>query len=239
MRISQRTLICFPASADSPSRPNGQDSEQSRSAKSINSVSESWKHIGQEYAKLKQSKISKVESLKASASLQGDFLVNQSVVPGSVEAQKMTVGSGRKCAELLGKRNPHSSLLRTFLASPNWGSTWCFLTWKAKATRGGYLVFRLVPSVPRLSENGCFWYSPTARDLKGQSGAGFALRKIQQNKGLTNLCDQCLILGREDLMRSPKFRLSLMGFPTDWLDINDKPLETPCHQSSVTRCCEK
>lgn len=98
---------------------------------------------------------------------------------------------------------------------------------EADGYEGGRLLFRLAPSgVPR-SENGCFWYTPTARDGKGRSGSGFMRRKLMKAKGVSNLCDQAFLLGRRDLMLSPKFRLLLMGFPIHWLDAKEKPSETP------------
>jgi len=84
----------------------------------------------------------------ASISSQVDFLASHSPSPGSVEARKMTVRSGRKCLELFPKRNPLGSLVKTLLVSSRWNSTISFLTWKASATPRGRLLFRLVPSMP-------------------------------------------------------------------------------------------
>lgn len=69
-------------------------------------------------------------------------------LPGSAEAQTMTVISGRKCAALLASSGPVGSLLRMCLASARLSSTRCYLTWKLKATPAGRLIFRLSPSMP-------------------------------------------------------------------------------------------
>ena len=72
--------------------------------------------------------------------------------PGSAEARRTTVTSGRKCSELYKKSGPLGSLVRTLLVSSAWRSTRCFLTWKVSATPAKRLLFRLVPSMPRTGE---------------------------------------------------------------------------------------
>ena len=99
---------------------------------------------------------------------QGDFLANHTLQPGSDEARRMTVTSGRKCCELYRKSGPLGLLVRTLLGSSVWTSTRCYLTWKASATPAKRLLFRLVPSMPRTDETVVpFWPTPTARDSKG------------------------------------------------------------------------
>lgn len=70
---------------------------------------------------------------KQSQYYQEDFLASLSVQPGSDEARKMTVTSGRKCLELYRRSDPVGSLVRMLLASSHWRSTKCFLTWKESA----------------------------------------------------------------------------------------------------------
>ena len=99
---------------------------------------------------------------------QEDFLASRSLRPGSEEARKMTVTSGRKCCELYRKSGPLGLLVKTLLVSSTWRSTRCFLTWKTSATPARRLLFRLVPSTPRTEETGSqLWPTPTARDSKG------------------------------------------------------------------------
>ena len=65
---------------------------------------------------------------------QGDSRASRSVLPGSDEARRMTVISGRKCLELYKKSGPLGSLARMLLGSSKWRSTRCYLTWKAPDT---------------------------------------------------------------------------------------------------------
>ncbi len=58
-----------------------------------------------------------------SVSSQGDFLASHSAAPGSEEARKMTVISGRRCSALSTKQDPLGCLERTLLASSTWNST--------------------------------------------------------------------------------------------------------------------
>ena len=72
--------------------------------------------------------------------------------PGSEEARKTTVISGRRCYELSGLSDRIGLLAKTLLESSVWHSMMCFLTWKVKATPANRLLFRLVPSMPRTEE---------------------------------------------------------------------------------------
>ena len=116
---------------------------------------------------------------------QEDFLANHSVQPGSEEARRMTVTSGRKCSELYRESGPLGLLVKTLLESSQWRSTRCYLTWKASATPARRLLFRLVPSTPRtegtelpllptptatLADHG----GPNQRDSSGRPGLQMA-----------------------------------------------------------------
>ena len=70
--------------------------------------------------------------------------------PGSAEARKMTVTSGQKCIGSWLPSGPVGCLLKTLLATSAWASTKCYLTWKAKATPAGRLLFQLAPSMPNI-----------------------------------------------------------------------------------------
>lgn len=83
-----------------------------------------------------------------------DFLASLSPRPGSDEARRMTVTSGRKCSELYRRSGPLGLLVRTLLESSTWHSTQRFLTWKPKVTPSRRLYFQLAPSVPHTSETG-------------------------------------------------------------------------------------
>ena len=103
---------------------------------------------------------------------QGDFLANLSVSPGSEEARKMSVRSGRKCSELLTRQDPLGSLVRMLLESSRWNSTISYLTWKPSATPRGRLLFRLVPSMPDTegTEFG-LWPTPSVCGNHNRAGA--------------------------------------------------------------------
>ena len=62
----------------------------------------------------------------------------------------MTVTSGLKCYESSRLLGHDGFLARMFLGSPEWASTNVYLTWKLSATKQRRLLFRLVPSVPRI-----------------------------------------------------------------------------------------
>ena len=77
---------------------------------------------------------------------------NLQVVPGSKEAIKTTVGSGRKLSESLAKSDPLGRFSKTLLESEMWASPEFFLNWKVTATRCGCSVYQLAPSAPRSGE---------------------------------------------------------------------------------------
>jgi hypothetical protein len=108
-------------------------------------------------------------------SSQADSPANRSVLPGSKEARKMTVGSGRKCSELLSKHNPLGCLLKTLLASSTWHSTRCWLTWKPKTTPRGRLYFQLVPRMPSTAET-------ESGSLPGMLGTPRATEAVRSDK---------------------------------------------------------
>ena len=91
-----------------------------------------------------------------------DSPASHSVRPGSKEARRTTVTSGRKCLELSRISGPLGSLVKMCLASSIWHSTRCCLTWKLSATPRNRLLFRLVVSTPPTDETGsALW--PTVR----------------------------------------------------------------------------
>ena len=91
----------------------------------------------------------------------GGIPANPSALPGNEQAQKMTAISGQRCLPLSKSSGPIGFVERMFLATSAWASTKCFLTWKAKATPQGRLLFQLAPSMPRTEETG-FGLFPTA-----------------------------------------------------------------------------
>jgi len=97
------------------------------------------------------------------------------VLPGSEKARKMTVTSGRKLLEYSRRSDPVGLLARMLLGTSVWGSTTCYLTWKAKVTKQSRLYFQLVPSTPRTDETGCsLWPTLRANKIGGESSPGFS-----------------------------------------------------------------
>jgi len=121
---------------------------------------------------------------EASRSSQAVTLASPSAKLGSAKAQRMTAISGRRCYELLSKRDPLGCLLKTWLVTSRWVSTRCWLTWKPKATPAGRLLFQLVPSMPRIEEtesgsSPSHWPTPNTMDsLPARSN----IRKINNSR---------------------------------------------------------
>ena len=96
---------------------------------------------------------------------QQDTHASHLVRPGSDEARKMTVTSGRKYLPLCKQSGRLGAFSRMFLDTSVWASTKCFLTWKAKATPSNRLLFQLAPSMPRTDETGSgLWPTAVADD---------------------------------------------------------------------------
>ena len=94
------------------------------------------------------------------------FLASPGPKPGSSEAQKMTVISGRKWLALL-ESYGHAGLLAKMCAAlltNQWGSSAAFLTWKASGIKPSHLLFQLAPSMRRTdaTESGLL-HTPTAK----------------------------------------------------------------------------
>lgn len=169
------------------------------------------------------------------------------VLPGSEEAQKMTVTSGQKCLELYKKLRPVGLLAKMLLGSSAWHSTRCFLTWKASATPAKRLYFRLVPSTPRTDVTGALlWPTPAARDYKGSN----SMEHLTRESGNGNHRDQlakavkfwptpvasdangthggnmhgslrtAVSLSGERGLLNPTWVEWLMGFPIGWTELN-------------------
>tara|TARA_R110001606_G_scaffold7319_2_gene32523 strand:+ start:1532 stop:2119 length:588 start_codon:yes stop_codon:yes gene_type:complete len=93
------------------------------------------------------------------------------VSPGSKEAQKMTVTSGRSWLPLLKSYGLGGSLGRMCeaLLKNRWASSAAFLTWKASGMKSPHLLFQLAPSMPRTDEIGSgLW--PTPRSFSAMAG---------------------------------------------------------------------
>lgn len=97
-----------------------------------------------------------------------DSPANPLASPGSAQASKMTVTSGRKLCALSKKPDPVGYLARTCLASSVWHSMTCWLRWNVRATPQRRLLYQLAPSTPHTDgiESG-LWRTPSATDGDG------------------------------------------------------------------------
>jgi len=94
-----------------------------------------------------------------------ETLASLTVWPGSEEARKMTVTSGRRCLESYAKFGPLGLLERILLGESRWTSTVCYLTWRVRVMKRGHLLFQLVPSTPRIDEiESGLWLTPRAAE---------------------------------------------------------------------------
>src|SRR5210317_1678090 len=92
-------------------------------------------------------------------------LVSLSVLRGSKEARKMTATSGHQCLIASKSTNQIGLLEKMLLGTSTWVSTKCYLTWKAKVTKQGRLLFQLAPSTPRTAETEFgLWATPNTMD---------------------------------------------------------------------------
>ena len=97
-------------------------------------------------------------------------------VPGSAEAQKMTVTSGRKCYELLKLSGQGGSLARMseILFQWKWASSVAFLTWKMQVMPSKHLLSVLSVSMPRTNVIGAgLWRTPDT----GEGGTSGLLKE--------------------------------------------------------------
>ena len=94
------------------------------------------------------------QNRKISHLSQGDSPASRFPLPGSGEALKMTVTSGRKCLESSESSPPLGCLEKMLLGSLTWGSNRRFLIWKKQAMKSGLSYYLLSPSVRGMRGNG-------------------------------------------------------------------------------------
>ena len=150
-----------------------------------------------------------------------------SALPGSTEARKMTVTSGRKCSELYANSGPLGSLEKMCLESSIWHSTRCFLTWKTKATRAGRLLFRLAVSMPRTKESGSqFWPTPTTgASLCGGTGS-FKTLLAMRDAGVISEQERRSLSQGNGGKTNPGLLEWLMGYEQQFTKLIPTPITT-------------
>src|SRR3990172_11834798 len=90
----------------------------------------------------------KSQGLNGLTLLPAETLASLEVLPGSVEAEKMTETSGKICSESYKSSSPLGLLTKILLVDSRWTSSKCYLTWRVKDMKRGRLLFQLVPSTP-------------------------------------------------------------------------------------------
>lgn len=135
-----------------------------------------------------------------SISSQEVFHASRSALPGTNEARRMTVTSGRRCYELFGKSSLLGSLVRTYLVSSELHSTLYWLTWKPKATKRLRLYFQLTLSAPPINATGFgLWATPNTMDgMPPKSLEALSREATVSRRGRSkpaNLRDQVVSMG--------------------------------------------
>lgn len=163
--------------------------------------------------------------------------VSRSPLPGSAEARRMTVTSGRKCSALSGNSGPLGCLVRTCLESSIWHSTRCLLTWKTKATKGRRLLFRLAASMPRTEGTGSlFWPTPsTGAALCGGTGNFKTLQRMAERGMITEEERRELSQGNGG-KTNPELLEWLMGYEAQFTKMIPTPTETDYKGGCLSRC---
>ena len=128
--------------------------------------------------------------------------VSHFLVPGSREARKMTVTSGRRCYALYQKYARLGSLVKMLLESSTWHSTKCYLTWKTRATPANRLLFQLAPKTPRTDGIG-FGLLPTASAWDGQRGPSREYNPKSDSQKDRNLNTFARIFPRANMWPTP------------------------------------
>lgn len=109
---------------------------------------------------------------KESGCSQREFHVSQAAEPGGKWARQTTAGSGRRLLPFVRSSGPVGSCLKILLESTTWASAESFLNWEGSATKSGWPLYRLVPSIRRRtgSDTGLspdLWPTAQERDHKG------------------------------------------------------------------------
>jgi len=160
---AQLTLTSLVESAASPSPQNGRASEQSRSRKSIPMHQPRSESTGLEFPISETCEAQTSELFEESIYSPEVFPASRIPLPGTEEAQTMTVTSGRQCARLLNESGLLGCLVKTLLESSAWNSTECALIWKTSVFGSNRLLFRLAPLMPSTGGIGSgYWPMPRA-----------------------------------------------------------------------------
>ena len=180
---------------------------------------------------------------KTATSSQQDFLASHIPLPGSAEAMEMTARSGMNLFASLTSADQNGPLVKTFMASSQWASSKCYLTWKVSAIGSSHLLFRLAPSTPPIDEiesgllhtptatrnqlalsmqkhpGSWLWPTPSAGDNRdrGNLSTPAIQRRAEKGKQL-NLS---MVVSGQSGSLNPAWVEWLMGYPEGWTDLKD------------------
>ena len=174
--MKSKSSTCSAASEDSASDLKQPDLfGQLHSASESRSAKPSCESIGPTRRSTTTSEPSTQMDLEELTSSAAGSHASRGPLPGSSEAQRMTVTSGRSWLPLLQTYGLDGSLAKMCeaLLTSRWASNAAFLTWKASDTAPSHLLFQLAPSAPRTDETGLgLWPTPTGQDniqVRGES----------------------------------------------------------------------
>lgn len=196
------TSPCSPGSAGSTLQRNGQGSRRSDNVRTTPMPCESCEtdsaeesRDGQMSTLLRQMTLSGELASTARPSSPAGSPASRSPVPGSEEARKMIVTSGRRCLESCGSSGPLGCLERTLLESSIWNSNLVVLTWKVKGILSGRSLFQLAVSEPCTDENGCSLLLTPRETMIEEDPENFrkrmnSKRKNDRKNGFPNLAVQ-------------------------------------------------
>ena len=211
-------------SEDSHSQQDGQESKPSLSAKSKNTLNESSEKTSQEFGYSKTFGNFQQLNFASLSCLPEDTRASLSAKPASAEARKMTATSGLRCLELSEHQGRLGYSLKMLLGTSRWASTKCLLTWKAKTTPRGRLLFRLVPSTPRTDATASsFWPTPNSSDFRDRGN--LSMPSIQRRKRLGKQLNLSMVVSKESGALNPEWVEWLMGFPAGWTNLTSGELQ--------------
>ena len=159
---------------------------------------------------------------------------NLLVLPGSAEARKMTVTSGRRCSELYRRSGPRGCLVRMCLESSIWHSTRCYLRWKISATPAKRSLFQLAVSMPRTSDSeSLFWTTLTASSL-GSEGSQKMLQRMVDRGIMTADEKRQMVQGNGGKI-NPEWAEWLMGYLRMFTSLIPTPTGTDYRGGCLSR----
>ena len=154
------------------------------------------------------------------------------VLPGSKEAKKILVTSGRQCLKLLNEKNPNIRLSKMLVGSSMWHSMMCVLTWKVKVTPRNRLLFQLQASVPRIKDKDAGSSVKTRKTIPTPTASDYIERESTSKETMNPMTGKSVSLDRfvkfwptEEVQKSGKPNLWSTPTTSDRYSAHMKPNE--------------